>query len=513
MQALLTRSLRKPVEAARFISNPDIGRLRVMAWDGEKTTQYGSASFVSGVRNRSAKNTYIVNCVDLGVDQKPIKPEEAEKHAALVHEYLKGRELIALDRQMGKNPEFSLHCRLYIPKEYARIALKWHNMLFEPVNCEAEPDLVSVYVPEWPERVIFAHPEEGITYILGTDYFGEAKKSFLRMALYVWKKRGGLGFHAGSKVLRVHTRNGRLEDVGFIVFGLSGTGKTTLTIHDHGLSGQEKVIIRQDDMVMMDKNGVCYGTENGFYIKTEGLDPSQKVLYDAATSPNAILENMMVREDGAVDFNNTDLTSNGRCVVLRREVAGTDDRIDLDKANKIIFITRRDDIIPPVARLSAVQAAAYFMLGESIETSAGDPSKAGQSKREVGTNPFIIGREEVEGNRLLAILNRHPDMECYLLNTGSVGHGNGNAGQNISIGLSTGIMKHIAKGSIEWTYDPEWGYEVPMRVPGLDMERYNPRLYYSPEEYQNKVDKLRRERLRWLSKYKGLDSGIHKVVL
>ena len=162
----------------------------------------------------------------------------------------------------------------------------------------------------------------------------------------MWKKRGGLGFHAGSKVLRVRTAKGALEDIGFILFGLSGTGKTSLTIHDHGLTGEETVFIRQDDMVMMDERGYCFGTENGFYIKTEGLEPTQKVLYDAAISPNAILENIKVFEDGSVDFTNSELTSNGRAVIKRCEVANTDNRIDIDKANRIVFITRERRYYP-----------------------------------------------------------------------------------------------------------------------------------------------------------------------
>jgi len=83
--------------------------------------------------------------------------------------------------------------------------------------------------------------------------------------------------------------------------------------------------------------------------------------------------------------------------VLRRFIKGSGDGIDLEKANKIVFITRRNDVVPVCARLTSEQAAAYFMLGESIETSAGDPTKAGQAKREVGTNPFIVGPEAEEG--------------------------------------------------------------------------------------------------------------------
>jgi len=103
-------------------------------------------------------------------------------------------------------------------------------------------------------------------------------------------------------------------------------------------------------------------------------------------------------------------------------------------------------------------------------------------------------------------------MECYLLNTGSVGYGNGVI-EKISIETSTGIMKHIASGGIRWTCDPDWGYEVPVAIPGLDIGHYNLRQYYSAEEYQGRVDKLRRERLRWLAKYKELGSEIVQTFL
>ncbi len=502
----------RPVYAAKIYDNPSVGQLREMASKDEKTTCYGSASYITKVRSRSAKNTYIVDNGCLGVDQKGISRADADEIAKKVHEYLKNAEVIKVDRQLGQHANFKLNCRLYVTKDYARLPFMWSNLLFKPDAKVDEPDLTSIYVPEWPERIIFVYPDSGLTYILGTDYFGETKKSFLRMALYVWKKRGGLGFHSGSKVLRVRTAKGTLEDIGFIIFGLSGTGKTSLTIHDHGLQGEERVIIRQDDMVMMDRTGRCYGTENGFYIKTEGLDESQKVLYEAATSPNATLENVKVLEDGTIHFDNFELTTNGRGVILRREVTGTDDSVDLDKAHRVLFITRRDDIIPPVAKLNAEQAVAYFMLGESIETSAGDPTKAGQSKREVGTNPFIIGKEVEEGHRLLEILKMHPDIECYLLNTGSVGKGGNKPGKKISIKVSTSIMKHLAKGTIKWTADPDWGYLVPSEIPGIDMSEYNPVNYFSKEDYQERISKLRRERINWLSKYPGLKEEIIRTI-
>lgn len=504
----------EPLKAREILVNPPGGLLRELARPEEKTTVYGSPGYISKVRNRSAKFTYIVeeDGAPLGVDQPGISLEKARSVAGKVYDYLQNAELIRIDRQMGRHSDFKLHCRLYITKKYARIPLKWQVMLFDAPNPDAEPDLISIYVPEWPEKLIFCHPEERITFILGTDYFGEAKKSFLRMAMYLFKKAGGLGFHAGSKVIRVKSGTGDLKDVGFILFGLSGTGKTTLTMHDHRLTSPEEVFIRQDDVVMMSPDGYCFGTENGFYIKTEGLDESQAVLYHAATTPSAIFENVMITEKGEVLFDNSDLTSNGRGVILRSEVKNTGREINLEKANKIIFITRRNDIVPPVAKLTPEQGAAFFMLGESIETSAGDPTKAGQSKREVGTNPFIIGPEAEEGNRLLEILRKNADMECYLLNTGSVGASAGSEGEKITIGISTGILREIARGNIAWEADPDWGYSVPVEIPGIDLMRYRPNRYYSGEEYGKRVDLLRQERKQWLAKYSGLKKEILKTI-
>ncbi|MCL6610554.1 MAG: phosphoenolpyruvate carboxykinase (ATP) [Peptococcaceae bacterium] len=504
---------REPLEARGVLVNPPHSLLRELARSEERTTVYGSPGYVSRVRNRSAKFTYIVeDGAPLGVDQAGISPEKARAIASEVYEYLKDAEVIRIDRQMGLHSDFRLHCRLYITKKYARIPLKWQIMLFDTPDPDGEPDLISIYVPEWREKIIFCHPEERITFILGTDYFGEAKKSFLRMAMYLCKKDGGLGLHAGSKVLRVRNGSGEIKDVGFILFGLSGTGKTTLTMHNHGLKKPEEVFIRQDDVVMMRPDGYCYGTENGFYIKTEGLDESQAVLYRAATSPSAIFENVMITDEGEVLFDNRDLTSNGRGVIVRGMVENTGREVDLEKAHKIIFITRRNDIVPPVARLTPEQGAAFFMLGESIETSAGDPARAGQSKREVGTNPFIIGPEAEEGNRLLEILKNNPDMECYLLNTGSVGAGNGSEGKKITIDISTGILREIARETISWETDPDWGYFVPREIPGLDLTPYRPERYYPKEEYRRRVEQLRQERKQWLGKYKGLRKEITETI-
>src|SRR6266545_2780241 len=239
----------RTLRARRILKDLSREELRELARSGEKTSEYGSPVYTTRVKNRSAKNTYIVaNGVAIGVMQQPIERDRAEETIRLVQETLSQMDLIQVDRRMGMNPDVPIHCRLYVPKEYARIAFMWNNMLF-PSDSSKEPDFISVYVPDWKERLIFLDVDQGYTYILGTDYPGEAKKSMLRQAMYWIKRRGGLGLHAGSKILRVVGPDGALRDVGFLLFGLSGTGKTTLTLHDHGLEEPEKAIIKQDDVV------------------------------------------------------------------------------------------------------------------------------------------------------------------------------------------------------------------------------------------------------------------------
>ncbi len=133
---------------------------------------------------------------------------------------------------------FKRNCRLYVTAEYPRLPLMWGNTLFPPDG--GEPDFTVVTVPEWPEKKVLVFPESGITIILGSDYKGENKKAMLRQIMYWAKKEGNLGLHAASKILRVK-RNGELRDFGFLLFGLSGTGKTSLSCHSHWLTYPERV--------------------------------------------------------------------------------------------------------------------------------------------------------------------------------------------------------------------------------------------------------------------------------
>lgn len=475
----------------KIINNPALDNLKNLAKKDEITTEYGSASYISKTRHRSKKFTEIID----------LKNKNHEKLIENVLNFLKNKELITLDRTLGQNKETNLLCKTFITKNYARILHFWHKSLFDPdYNDKTQPDSLSIIIPEWPEIKVLIDPENQITYILGTDYFGECKKSHLRMAMYLMKKKGGLGLHAGSKILKITDEHTNLVEKGIILFGLSGTGKTTLTIHDHFLNDPERVFICQDDVVLMNQNTACLGTENNFYIKTEGLEPSQKILYKAAIQPEAILENIWVdQKTGQVDFNNYDLTTNGREIILQKDIPLCSENIDLPKTDIIVFITRHNDIVPPIAKLNATQAAAFFMLGESIETSAGDPSKAGKRKRVVGYNPFIIGSLAEEGNRFYQILKNNPEIECYLFNTGAIGNID-----DITIKDSINILTEIAKDNIEWQNDTIWNYQIPVEVNNVETKKLNPANYFSEKEYNKLVSKLKEERINWLDQFEEL---------
>ena len=492
METALRRMAERIGERGRPIVNPSASELRRFARKDEITTVFGSPCYISRVRHRLACFTHVIQD---GMDSRYL--DLIRK----VERYLDKRELILLDRTIATAPQVRMKARLIITREYARIALMWHNLLFPPH--QGGVDLYIVNVPEWEEKEILVDPEGATTLVLGSDYAGECKKAGLRMAMYRMKRMGGLGLHAGSKTIRTRGRGGGLLEKGCLIFGLSGTGKTTLTIHDHGLKDGEGVTVMQDDVVLIDMAGRCYGTENGFYIKTEGLDERQSILYRAATSPNTVLENVFVNEKGEVDFNNLSLTSNGRAVVRHEDLPLAGKAIDLPKIDIVFFITRRDDIVPALCRLSTEQAVAFFMLGESVETSAGDPSRAGQSVHVVGDNPFIIGPLSEEGNRFLKILKANPDMECYILNTGMVG-----GRDKITVEDTTRIMREVARGGLTWRRDPDWGYLIPEGIEGVDRRKFDPASYYPAGVYRKRVAQLRSERRRWLNRFPQLDRAI-----
>jgi len=489
-----------PDRAPNVLYNPSLDRLRTFSDHLETTTAYGSPSYVSASRSRTADRTRNT------IDHEFTAEDRAYVEQAL--DALDTTELVCLDRQMGRHPEQSFVCRLYVPKAYGRIALAWAK-LFDPVSEPDEtPDFHTIQLPDYDQTAIRILPEAGLTVVLGSDYTGEAKKSFLRLFMHRAKQAGGLGLHAGSKQVRARSPDGELRTVGQVFLGLSATGKSTLTAHGLGLDEQESAEMRQDDVCALLPNGTVAGSEGrGLYVKTIGLDrATQPEIYDAVTHDSAVLENVDVSEDGSVDFESDKHTANGRAVISRDQLASAAKDIDLERVDQVFFITR-NTLMPPVAKLSATQAAAAFMLGESIETSAGDPSSAGEAIRVVGTNPFIIGSKGEEGNRFRELLESL-DVESYILNTGQIGEGA--AAVDVGVDESVTILRELARGTVTWTDETAVPLQVPASVPGLDIDAY--RVPEIVDDYERQVADLRADRRAYLEAFDDLDRDIVDAV-
>jgi phosphoenolpyruvate carboxykinase (ATP) len=498
-------------------------------------TVYGNYNFVSTVKNRSAWLTVYIGSpkvLQRQVDQKQKEIlRNAPKTVELVNEYVKRAPLVCVERTMGNNSYFNPHCTLYVSvhrKEMIRLAYMVGQTLFAFRNKAPGPEFYLLYVPEWQEkdRQILVFPEIGVTYVLGSDYYGEAKKGFLRMAMWAAKQKGMLGIHAGAKIVKAKDEAGKIKRYSMILFGLSATGKTTHACHNHGLlqdgEGQEIV---QDDVVFIRPDGSTLGSERGFYLKTGYLDPKvQPIIFRAAISHNTIFENVMVDYLGNVHFDDITLAENGRAIIQRDDLgADKSESVNLSSLAEldgmiIIFITRRNTVVPIASKLTLEQAAAVFMLGESVETSAGDPSRTGESVREVGTNPFIVGDEAFEGNWFYDFLKRHSSkVQCYLLNTGGIGEiRKERDGSNkilkqavrVEIPEMAAIIRGIVRNSVSWKRDPYFDTLVPKKVNGVQMTKFDLSKFYSQEQINFYVDKLKRERREWLKRFEDLNPAI-----
>ncbi|WP_277540045.1 phosphoenolpyruvate carboxykinase (ATP) [Haloarcula laminariae] len=483
-------ALPDPETADNVAYNPSLEQLREFSRHHETTTEFGSPSYVSRERSRNAERTK--NTVDHEFDATDYELVDG----ALSE--LDDRELVCLDRQMGRHHDHTYVCRYYVPKAHSRIALGWAK-LFEPVEGEREPDFHTVQLPDREEIGVRVFPDEGFTAVVGSDYTGEAKKSFLRLFMYYAKRQGGLGLHAGSKRVELETDDG-LETVGQLFLGLSGTGKSTLTAHGLWLDEPEGATMLQDDVCALGPDGTVAGSEGqGLFVKTHGLDSeTEPAMYDAVTDESAVLENVDVDGDGAVDFDSDRYTTNGRAIIQRERLSSAGADIDLPEVDQIFFITR-NPAMPPIAKLTPEEAAVAFMLGESVQTSAGDPSAAGESIRVVGTNPFIIGSEGEEGNRFRELIT-DLDVDCFVLNTGSVGP------LDVGVEETVTLLRTVARESLDWERDGTTGLTVPSDVPGMDIDEFDVATALS--DPQSTLDALRDERDSYLARFDDLDPAI-----
>ncbi|MFC1713635.1 phosphoenolpyruvate carboxykinase (ATP) [Candidatus Poribacteria bacterium] len=527
--------------------------LRIFSEITGQRTKYSGFNWDTRVRSRSAKYTVLVGSDK--VRSKKLGPEQQESLADMDvnlarifgdggnykgHVNMMPIDYVHRVMGSGKDPNFTFNCNLLVTTKnsvYHHIGYMWGKMLRE---VDPVPDAPNMYILMLPDintgtfGRFYAFPESSVTVGLGSDYMGEAKKGFLRMAMHLSKQNGILGVHAASKVIKAEdVQSEAIRTYGVLIFGLSGTGKTTNAGHTHYLDRDgEASLLAQDDFVGLKvSDGAVLGTEQALFLKTD-LDDDDLLLKPATRSPDFTGQNVYVDARGNIGYLEEDLCANGRGILpltsLPRSRVYED--IDLPPISEldglfIFFNTRRNTVVPILQELSSPeQAAGYFMLGESIETAAGDPSKAGQSVRVVGTNPFIVGDEAEEGNIFYEFMKRHEDkVRCFVMNTGGVGELRDSEDptkvlREPSRPWKSGIgyiTRSIFRNTARWDESADYGTKVLVGgVTDLHGERYDmalldPNRVYTSSETRNKlVTDLNKERIAYLEQFKSLDENI-----
>jgi phosphoenolpyruvate carboxykinase (ATP) len=497
---------------AKVLHDPTPDELRAFTEEMPecRISTFGSVNVQTNVLSRSAGSTYVVDRASSG---KTMPREDYDRIATMQDAYIADNDVVVIDGLIGNDPELRTRARLVMEKRYANVAGMQQKLYFEASD-GAEPEVQVIYTPGltapgYPDdRVIAVDLDHYVTRVLNSDYFGESKKGGLRMWNDIVYTKGGLALHAGLKV--IPTPSG--ERV-FMIIGLSGTGKTTTTFTTQ--NGSRPI---QDDFVGLMPGGHAFGTENGCFAKTFGLDTSfEPSIHGAVIKPSTYLENVYQDDDGSVDFFNEHYTRNGRAVFEMQDLLNHEDARNVGPVDYLLILNRNENIIPSVAKLTQEQAAAYFMLGETTGTAAGGAAEEGKFLRVPGTNPFFPLPHGLQGNRLLELLATHP-IETYLLNTGRVGGSDDDErSKKVKIPHTSACVKGIAEQTIVWAEDDDFGYLVGETVPDFDdAELLQPRRLYErqgrADEYTHFVEHLKADRVAHLQRFTQLSEEIIKAV-
>jgi phosphoenolpyruvate carboxykinase (ATP) len=413
-------------------------------------TKFGSYGWRSAISSRIAPKTVYLGSQDVRLPRPSAEQQslivKAQEELDKVLHLMRTLPFYHIRRQMGQNDFYNPICHLYVSAADLinyRLGYMWGTTLFKPSKGPG-PEFIMIHIPEeHPLRQqVLVLPELNINIALGTDYMGEDKKGFLRQSMWTADQKGMLGLHAGTKIVTARGPEDKLKTYGVFLFGLTATGKSTWSCHQLGLDHKqgEKTLVTQDDIVFLRNDGSALGSENNFFVKTDVEKEYQEAMYNTLTDKSALMENVMIKANGEVDFMDESLTANGRAVVQRKKLQVDLDGKMVDIFSKSIdlppleeldglifaFITRRNTIMSFAQELTPEQAVLAYLWGESTHSYASQPLKAGESVRIVGTDPFIIGSRAKKVNRfyeiIMTLISNHPGkLKFVQYNTGGIG--------------------------------------------------------------------------------------------
>ncbi len=458
-------------------------------------TESGAVAVDTGeFTGRSPKDKYIVNtdqAIDhvwwssQGSDNQPIDTQTWQHLKGLATKQLSNQHVYVIDGFCGANPKTRLAVRLVT--EVAWMAHFFKNMFIRPTESELatfDPDWVILNAcktachdyQQWglnSETFVAFNLDEKMTVIGNTWYGGEIKKGIFSMMNYFLPLEGIGSFHCSANV-------GPHADVAMF-FGLSGTGKTTLsTDPNRALIG--------DDEHGWDQDGV-FNLEGGCYAKTIALSAENEPDIYQAIRRNALLENVTVNQAGQIDFDDGSKTQNTR---VSYPIHHIDNIVKpISKAGhpeRIIFLTCDTyGVLPPVAQLNVEQALYQFLSGYTSKV-AGTERGVTQPVAVFSAcfgQPFLL-LHPTKYAEILGQKMRQHQTQAYLINTGWNGGGYG-VGQRISIKETRAIINAVLSGAVEQApcvKDPLFKFNIPTQLPGVSNELLQPREQWdNPEDY------------------------------
>jgi phosphoenolpyruvate carboxykinase (ATP) len=459
-------------------------------------TELGAVNVMTGIfTGRSPKDKYIVlddvtrdtiwwTSDKAQNDNKPVSPEIWNDLKKTVTDELSGKRLYVVDTFCGANEDTRLKVRFIMEVAWQAHFVK--NMFIRPTEEElanyGTPDFVSMNGskttnPKWKEHNLNSdvftvfNLSEKMHVVGGSWYGGEMKKGIFAMMNYYLPLKGMAAMHCSANV-------GEDGDTA-IFFGLSGTGKTTL-------STDPKRQLIGDDEHGWDDEGI-FNFEGGCYAKTINLDKESEPDIFNAIRKDALLENVTVDAEGKIDFNDGSVTQNTRVSYPIYHIDNIVKPVSkAGPATKVIFLTADAfGVMPPVAKLTPEQTQYHFLSGFTAKL-------AGTERGITTPKPtfsacfgaaFLSLHPTKYGQELVKKMEAN-NAEAYLVNTGWNG-----TGKRISIKDTRGIIDAILDGSIEKAKTktlPIFNLEIPTSLPGVDKGILDPRDTYKDASEWNK---------------------------
>ncbi|WP_395173399.1 phosphoenolpyruvate carboxykinase [Roseibium alexandrii] len=405
--------------------------------------------------------------------------------------HAEGMELFAQDLYGGADADHRLPVRVYT--EYAWHSLFIRNLLLRPERRELAgfaPEMTIVDLPSFTadparhgcrsETVIAVDLTRKIVLIGGTSYAGEMKKSVFTVLNHLLPEKGIMPMHCSANV-------GDNGDTA-VFFGLSGTGKTTL-------SADPSRTLIGDDEHGWSENGV-FNFEGGCYAKTIKLSAeAEPEIYSTTQRFGTVLENVVLDAQRVPDFDDGSKTENTRAAYPIHFISNASDTGCAPVPKTIIMLTADAfGVMPPIARLTPAQAMYHFLSGYTAKV-AGTEKGVTEPQATFSTcfgAPFLPRHPSEYGNLLKDLIAKH-NVGCWLVNTGWTGGAHG-VGHRMPIKATRTLLQAALSGDLsnaEFRTDANFGFEVPVEVAGVDTEILTPRDTWADKEaYDAQAAKL-----------------------